>query len=86
LFKVSCGEEKLEDNETPLLDQTLVVVNPPFDEVISLVDTSVSKEAEHTVLPPQSSSFVKDLMPVLSVISNVPLVAAVSLFPPDDIK
>ncbi|GKD91052.1 hypothetical protein Tco_1366559, partial [Tanacetum coccineum] len=53
-FKVTCGDEKLEDNATPLLDRTLVVVTPPFDEVISLVDTSISKEAACIVLLPRS--------------------------------
>nr|GEW41415.1 hypothetical protein [Tanacetum cinerariifolium] len=52
LFKVSCVEEKLEDNETHLLDLTLVVLTPPFDVVISLVDTSVSKEVAYNVIPP----------------------------------
>ncbi|GJX20960.1 hypothetical protein Tco_0223637 [Tanacetum coccineum] len=51
-FDITCGEEKLEENESPLLERTVDVVTQPSDQVVNLASVPVEQEIQITTLPP----------------------------------
>ncbi|GJW22850.1 hypothetical protein Tco_0033472 [Tanacetum coccineum] len=58
-FDVTYGEEKLEENDTPLLDRTADIITPPFDHIISLFNTTSLHEAWVVAPPPLKTVSLK---------------------------
>ncbi|GJW73631.1 hypothetical protein Tco_0133001 [Tanacetum coccineum] len=58
-FDVTYGEEKLEENDTPLLDRTADIITPPFDYIISLFNTTSLHEAWVVAPPPLKTVSLK---------------------------
>ncbi|GKC77679.1 hypothetical protein Tco_1128453 [Tanacetum coccineum] len=92
---VTCEEEKLEENDIPLLDTTANIITPPFDHIISLVNTTSSHEAWVVAPPPPKTVALKRALveilgeaeassekapvPVLSIVSPSDSIVATKL-------